>query len=633
MMKKKSRSQYDIMSIMKNSECDKNKQVDNNTINNSIKQKSVSHNDIISYLSHFKNVDDLLEYNCPSHLELSFNDSARHSNEKATIPEYKEPSQIYVSTMTTVCYLTLKYSLNLSALFNMLPCYAPELCFPNKEEIKILNLVVPTTGKRTRKKKIPIKHDDKNRLKQFTEAYMSSGWILKYNNAYCPLQTYYKHYCQYFEERSKIAGVAAENIKQLSYEEWRNQINDVLDTLKEENSDFNNIYIKKVYRNIYYPPQQRMYSSALITKTEFYNPQLCQNGTEFIFGCDVRNVFPTIIDNRYKGMIKGDPTVSAKKKASLKAFDNQCTMRIAGDTLESKINTKMFVNGKLQMTGCKSIEGTKKAVRYIVHELEILSYYMEMYNKVMRELKVKNINISETPEEVSLNDIPNEIMEKVMNNMSAMDLLNFMTVSKSFFSVVNNDQYWINRIKDEFKFKIRTEPDGKSYAYEKYNPRYREYKKLTELKLIENPIKFYVACSDERYVKPYTPLRPQIIKEPIEISEIRTEMINSNFDAHFFIDQTRLTKILQSDPYNMFVTFDTHPGVNIKYNIKDEEGKDNEITILVFRTGNVIITGVKSYDLLHKSYNFINSILKKHYYEIWQVSDNPNNELVKKIMN
>ena len=612
-MKKKSRSQYDIISIMKKSEHEtKDKAIE--------KQKSVSYNDIISYLSHFKNIDDLLEYNCPSHLELTFDDSARDSNKKVVIPEYKEPSQIYVSTMTTVCYLTLKYSLNLSALFNMLPCYAPELCFPNKDEVEILNISVPTSGKRTRKKKVDIQSDNKDRLKQFTEAYMKSGWILKYNSAYCPLEVYYKNYCQYYEERCKIAGVSVENIKHLSYEDWKSEIYNVLDVLKTNDSELESIHIKKVYKNIYYPSQQRIYSDALITKTEFYDPKLYPSGTEFIFGCDIRNVFPTVIDNRYKGMIKGDPTVSAKKKASSKAFDNQCTMRIASDTLESKINTKMFVNGKLQMTGCKSIEGTKKAVRYIIHELEIISYYMEMFNKVMRELKVNNIN-NDAHTNIRLDNIPVEIMEKIMNNMSGIELINLMTVNKWLHSIITNDKYWINRIKTEFMFKIKTGNDGKTYAYEKYNPRYKEYKKLTEQKLIDNPIKFYVMCSDERYVKPYAPLRPQIIKQPIEISEIRTEMINSNFDAHFFIDQTRLTKILQSEPYNMFVTFDTHPGVNIKYMMIDEDGKENEITILVFRTGNVIITGVKSYDLLHKSYNFINSVLKKHYYEIWQVSD------------
>lgn len=616
-MKKKSHLQYDIVTIMNNNA--KKCKNDNNT-------NSVSHNDILAYLSHFKNIDDLLEYNCPQHLELSFNDSVKHSDKKHTIPTYKEPSQIYISTMTTVCYLRLKYRLNLSALFNMLPCYAPELCFPNKDEISILNLPKSTGGaKRPRKKIYEIESNGLKRLKQFTTAFMKSGWILCYKNAYCPLKLYYKQFCEYYEERCKTVGTITENIKTPSYDEWRNEIENILEIIKSQCSEFKNINIKKVYRNVRYPQEQSLYSNAILTKTEFYNPELYPEGSEFIFGCDVRNIFPTIIDNKYKGMVKGDQTVSAKKKATKKAFDNQCTMRIANDTLESKINTKMFVNGKLQMTGCKSIKGTEKTIRYLIHELEILSHYMENFNKVMRELKLRNIGEEQikSSNEATTNilDMPSEIIERIMDYISAMELLNFMTISKWFYQIINNDIYWVRRIKNEFKFKIKYNDEGELCAYEKYNPRYKEYRKLKDLEIIKRPIEFYVICSDERYIRPYVPLRPQIIKDSIGISDIKTEMINSNFDVYFYIDQTNLTKILQSEPYNLFVTFDTHPGVNIKHVIKDGEGKENEITILVFRTGKIIITGVKSYDLLHQSYNFINSVLKKHYYEIWQPPD------------
>ena len=64
----------------------------------------------------------------------------------------------------------------------------------------------------------------------------------------------------------------------------------------------------------------------------------------------------------------------------------------------------------------------------------------------------------------------------------------------------------------------------------------------------------------------------------------------------------------------MFVTFDTHPAVNLKYVGKSVDGEDQEITLLIFRTGNIIITGVKSYKLLYETYDFINKFLKTHYY-------------------
>jgi len=575
--------------------------------------------DIISFLSYFNNVDDILQYNCPEHLEEYFHDSAKDSHKSKEIPEYVGPSDIHISTMTTTAMLSLQHNLNLQALFYFLPCYCPSNSSPNNIEMSILNIEPKIKGKRKRKRNVTLeleKESLNSKIKRFTKAFMSSGWIIKSNNSYCPLKRFHESFCQYYTDRfNRITGNT--NTESIPYDEWRNIFVNSFDNGDYKDTfDNSNIYIQKNFTNLHYPKKQQLYENALLTKTEFYDPAPNPDGTEFIFGCDIRNVFPTIIDNKFKGMIKGDPTVSAKKKTSKTAFDNQCTMRIANDTLESKINTKLFVNGKMQMTGCKSIEKTEKALRFLIHEIETVSYYKILFNKVILELKVLNQPYCDDTYE-----IPNEIFELIFKHIRAVDLCRIMTVSNQFYNIIKSPIFWVKRIETEFNYKIRHDETTSSlYAYEKYNTRSKTFKKLTPNLKIDNPMEFYANINNERLYKEFVPLRRDDNTEPIEISTISVEMINSNFDVHFNIDQEKLTNILKSKPYNLFVTFETHPGVNVKYIGKNDKGVEQEITILIFRTGSIIITGVKSYKLLHEAYDFINGVLKKHYYDIWQPS-------------
>ena len=66
-------------------------------------QRMVTHSDIMALLNCYKNVDDVIKYNCPTHLQQSFHDSAKDSHKSPTIPEYLPPGPIHISTMTTVC--------------------------------------------------------------------------------------------------------------------------------------------------------------------------------------------------------------------------------------------------------------------------------------------------------------------------------------------------------------------------------------------------------------------------------------------------------------------------------------------------------------------------------------------------
>lgn len=571
--------------------------------------KTVTHHDISMFLSNFNKIDDVLTYNCPEHLQLHFNDSVKNAHRAQRIPDYKEPGEIYISTMTTSSNIEVKKNLNLLSLFVMLPCFSMDICDPNDSEKTILQISKQDTGKKRKKKNISsaVSKLSNNRIKMITNAFFNSNWIIPSKGSYCPLAIMYKVFQQYLKNMNKYLMITSDNEIVCDFETWRDYL---------MSGEFNQFTINSIHRSMYYPKQQKFFENATVTPTEFYAPTLYDSGTLFVYNCDVRNIFPTFIDNKFKGMLKGDSSVSEKKKASETAFDNQCTMRIANDSLDSIINTKCFVNGKIQMTGCKSIENTEKAIRFLIHELEIASYHASLFREVIKEIKLLRCKSTKTRI-----DLPNEIWEIIFSNVSLMDLIEIMTVSKQFYVVIKSNVFWVKRIESEYKFKLKQKNDGKLYAYERFNPRFKSYKKLTKEILIENCMIFYAQISDERFKKPFIPLRDQT--DPIQISSIKTEMINSNFDIYFNIDQTVLTNIVKKPPYNLFANFDTHPSVNIKYVTKeyDTDENEHEITVLVFRTGKIIITGVKSNRLLQKTYTFINNIIKTHYYELWQPPD------------
>lgn len=110
---------------------------------------------------------------------------------------------------------------------------------------------------------------------------------------------------------------------------------------------------------------------------------------------------------------------------------------------------------------------------------------------------------------------------------------------------------------------------------------------------------------------------------PIEIA-----LINSDFDCGFKIKREILhRKIIEKGYYSSFEPT-IYPGVNIKYyfnkekqddgicncktqcNGKGKNGFCKKITVAVFNSGKIIITGGQSYEQLNKAYEFINDILK-----------------------
>lgn len=186
------------------------------------------------------------------------------------------------------------------------------------------------------------------------------------------------------------------------------------------------------------------------------------------------------------------------KKKGKKAFYNQVSIQVK--TKSGLLNVKLFLNGSIQMTGCKSIESVAEAITTLFDEL------------------------------------------------------------KTVKAIVN---YKSNKIEDKpFVVNIATLKAENVYGFK--------------------------IC-----------------------------MINSNFSIGFEIDRDSLFAILLQD--NVKCSFDPiiHACVNIKF-----EHPEKTISIFVFESGAIIITGARSCNQIIMAYNFINKYLLEHYGEI-----NKNNTL------
>lgn len=190
-------------------------------------------------------------------------------------------------------------------------------------------------------------------------------------------------------------------------------------------------------------------------------------------------------------LIKLKKSNSKTKKKKQKNFYNQATV-IVDVKNKRRVNVKLFKNGAIQLTGCKSMENFNDAITILTNELKKKKAVFDRKQK-----KIIKKDFVTTPENVNLDAINN--------------------------------------------FKIR--------------------------------------------------------------------MINSNFDIGFLVNRENLFDLLNKA--NIRCTYEPciHACVNIKYNYKNKE----TISIFVFESGSIIITGAKTKNHIIEAYKFITKILYENY--------------------
>lgn len=133
-------------------------------------------------------------------------------------------------------------------------------------------------------------------------------------------------------------------------------------------------------------------------------------------------------------------------------------------------------------------------------------------------------------------------------------------------------------------------------------------------------------------------LKEPIAEKPLEIAKFSIQLLNSDYKVNAMVKRDELHKILTSQ-YRLFSTLETtiYQGVNTKYYYNEAapqiarnrgicqcprpctgqgDGKSvgncKRVTISVFQTGSIIITGARNQSQLDEAYEYINSILMMH---------------------
>lgn len=123
------------------------------------------------------------------------------------------------------------------------------------------------------------------------------------------------------------------------------------------------------------------------------------------------------------------------------------------------------------------------------------------------------------------------------------------------------------------------------------------------------------------------------------IDKFSIQLINTDYSLNKYVNQNLLHKMLVND-YNLFSTLEKtiYQGINTKFyynkqntvqrgvctcensckgqGLGDGEGQCKKITISIFRTGKIIITGGRHMEQIYMAYDFLNNILKKHADEV-----------------
>lgn len=128
--------------------------------------------------------------------------------------------------------------------------------------------------------------------------------------------------------------------------------------------------------------------------------------------------------------------------------------------------------------------------------------------------------------------------------------------------------------------------------------------------------------------------------EPAVVQRFNVQLVNSDYSVGCSLRRDRLHEILTTQ-YGIFSLFEStiYQGVNTKYyhNVKgdttrpgqcacktickgqgtgDGEGQCKRITMSIFQTGNIIITGARNMEQIMIAYEFLNKVLDKHAGEI-----------------
>lgn len=111
-------------------------------------------------------------------------------------------------------------------------------------------------------------------------------------------------------------------------------------------------------------------------------------------------------------------------------------------------------------------------------------------------------------------------------------------------------------------------------------------------------------------------LNPKYVTEPIRITDLKINLINVNFKLKFCVNREKLHKILLEECIPCAYEKCKHAGVKIEF---VPENKESPISIFIFESGSIVITGSKNEQHILSGYNYITNLIKTHRESIFKI--------------
>lgn len=330
---------------------------------------------------------------------------------------------------------------------------------------------------------------------------------------------------------------------------------------------------------------------------------------------DVRNLGTYIALNKNNIVSKKSKFVFEHiiPKKNKKSFHNQITFDVLIDIdrgVKKKINIKLFKNGTVHLTGCSSPVHFVNSLCILFSIIKKTNYH---YNKYFILNNIIN-NISR-----SQNKIPEIKTDDIGNNYNLHIIFNYNDEKKDLF-VLNNISCTIT-----ICIVLYNDNNFRTSSCGEIN------KQISQTQIVEQATNIE-PNSKINFVSDITKLNVD------HIYDINVIMITSNFALGYKVNRDILYKLLiingNNDKHLISVSYDPkHAGVIIKYrcinyeyrnskiNIipplkKNKEKQYRDVSIFIFESGSIIITGANNCYQIGIAYEFINKFLSIHINEI-----------------
>ena len=348
--------------------------------------------------------------------------------------------------------------------------------------------------------------------------------------------------------------------------------------------------------------------------------------------------------NKYKRQNKNKPSSLNKTN-----FCNQISIIIA--LKPEQINVKLFKNGTLHLTGCRSLNSVRSCIKLLIIRLN------NMLTKTVKILLTKDINgvlLDKSNYVYSYYKENSTCSQRIIGKIATTDTCHYIIHDKTYKIDTNTGMFISVKVGTGKKYEILN-LSGEQIGYcqikiigsnkRLYN-KYLEYDKESGLicskngpvanlqyNIDENSITNTLTFDDIQEItyscNPYA--NHNNIIDPNSKVNLTINCANVSFNLNMKINGNQLYKMLSNQNYICQYKPETYPGIKLIYKIPYDNENDlnldgkcrcskkcicNDITFLIFQTGSVLATGFKNIDIITPICNNFINLCRKYSDEI-----------------